>query len=297
MQKEVIGQSSIAIDPNFLTANPTYTPGTTVSIPFVLNNESPDSTDRIVAASLTFPSGINVQVDLASGQPNPDAYDFVSYLYDGATNFEFLDYTGEFGDGAQITYQAAGVPNAISYGSSGTEAAIQPLGPPWNGGVQVAIDSSFTGPIAILWTLTSAGIGGTPNYVSGYTSWGPPYGIANFTFETDPSGAPNNPPLETWIVGDTLCMEVITIGVADTVMVDLTPFGGPSEFQLDKDSVDDSLWTGCFTVPTGSSDGYYNITATAYFSVPATDTFTISNVGIDNILPNRSQLGIFLESR
>ncbi|MCK4695517.1 MAG: hypothetical protein KAT74_07130, partial [Candidatus Cloacimonetes bacterium] len=288
--ERVIGPSNIAIDPNFLAANPTYTPGSLVSIPFVLNNESPDSADVITAASMTFPVGVTVIVGPASGNPVPDSYDFQSYLYDGVINFEFLDYTGEFGDGAQITYQAPSVPNAISYASPGDEAGIQPIGGPWNGGVVITIDSLFTGPIVVQWTLTSAGIGGTPNFTNGYTAWGPPYGIATFNTTTFPTGLSGE-----WIVGDTLCLEVTTIGVADTVRVDLTPFGGPTDFQLTQDLVDDSLWAGCFVVPTGSSDGIaYTIIATAYFPVPAAyDTEVITGLAIDNILPNVTDWGSF----
>ncbi|MBN1948271.1 MAG: hypothetical protein JW784_00875, partial [Candidatus Cloacimonetes bacterium] len=282
-----IDGSFIAFEPVWLAANPNYVPGATVAIPFILDNESPTS-DPITSASLTFPTGVTVTSGTASGF-GVDAYDFVGIYYDGSSNFEYLDYTGEFGNGATITYQANSIPNSINYyGPTPLYEAETTVVNTYGPGVEVTIDSGFTGPLVINWTLVSAGIGGPPNTISGTLIWGPPYGIDTFTITSTPNGTGGE-----WIVGDTLCLEVTTIDVANAVTVDLTPFGGPANFALIQDVVDDSLWANCYVIGTGSSDGTsYSITATASFT-PGDDTETITGLAIDNILPNVSSWGYF----
>ncbi len=283
-----ISGSSVKLESVWLTNNPNYVAGTTDTILFVLDNASPDSAG-ITTVTIDFPPGVTVLSQGSGGGGIYDAKDFTAIA-----NYppEFLDYGLETGNGATITFASGDSTNNVTNQSLGTDATCT------SPGIVVSVDPGFVGPIVLHWSIIATE--GTTNNVNavystdpGYNPmvWGPPYGIATFTIESLPSGTPNNPPLETWIIGDTLCLEVTTVGYADTVDVDLSDFGGPSAFQLAQD--DSITWSGCYVIPPGYADSSYDIVARAHFPTPGEDYETISGLYVDNEAPLPTTYGYF----
>ncbi len=244
-----------------------YTPNSTsITWTFTIENLSPDG-ETITEVILFFPDSITVTSSTDFSNVNPTPPPPFSLLSQGQT-----------GHSVNVSWSAAGLTSDPIPADSTYEATVT---------VDIA---GLNGPLVIPWLLNGGGEGIPEHSAEGYIVMGPPYAILSFDLVTLPTGLGGE-----WIVGDTLCVEVLTQGEADTVRVDLTEIGGDAALQLDQDPADSTLWTGCYIITDDHDDDpTATITATAYFPAPA-DLYDTADIvlDIDNELPEPITYGYF----
>jgi hypothetical protein len=229
------------------TSLTTYTPGSSYWVDFQLDVVDMMMTGDVVTdVDINFPPGVLVNpTGTAVGFTDP--FDFLEPVLTVPIG---LDFAGQIGDGVNCTWSIVGVFNGPGDAFPGPDVFMGPGGFLGGPGLPITVSPSFTGALVINWTITSVGIGGGSNYETGQIVLGPPYGLDEINI-IGTGGAPtgnDNGFGPTYIIGDCFDVEVLTIGEADSMFIDLSEFGGPAALQLVKDPLDSLRWTGSYCI-------------------------------------------------